>query len=81
MAAPTYRVNAYRDGCWWILHVPQLDGARGLDGCRGQACRYEHIEKDARDVIALVVDVVPSTIVLDLNIGDAPVPPAAGPHN
>ncbi len=68
MTTHTYRVDVHRDGRWWILHVPELDGTRGLNECLSQARRYEDIEKDARDLITLVADVAPSTVALDLHV-------------
>jgi hypothetical protein len=68
MATHTYRVDVHRDGRWWILHVPELDGTGGLDECLGQARRYHDIGKEARDLITLVADVAPSTVDLDLHI-------------
>lgn len=64
----TYHVDVYRDDRWWMIRVPELDGTQGIDEVISQARRYAEIEPQARDLIALVADVAPSTIELDLHI-------------
>lgn len=64
----TYHVDAYRDGSWWMIRVPELDGINGYGETLTQARRYADIETEARDYIGLVADVAPSTIKLDLHI-------------
>ncbi|MDF3280901.1 HicB family toxin-antitoxin system [Gordonia sp. N1V] len=68
-----YRVDVYRDGRWWMIRVPALDGHVDAEGVKlageaiTQARRYADIETEARDFIALVADVAPSTIELDVH--------------
>lgn len=64
----TYHVDVYRDDRWWMIRVPELDGTQGINEVISQARRYAEIESQARDLIALVADVAPSTIELDLHI-------------
>ncbi|BDZ64374.1 hypothetical protein GCM10025877_13120 [Agromyces mangrovi Wang et al. 2018] len=49
-----YRVNARRDGRWWLVEVPELDTV-------GQARNTAEVEDVAREVIALWLDVEPDT--------------------
>ncbi|WP_440711920.1 HicB family toxin-antitoxin system [Gordonia sp. FQ] len=64
----TYHVDVYRDDRWWMIRVPELDGSQGIAEVISQARRYAEIEPQARDLIALVADVAPSTIKLDLHV-------------
>lgn len=52
----TYRVSSVRSGEWWAFSVPAIPGAYG------QARRLDHVAREARDVIALM---------LELDEGDA----------
>ena len=63
-----YHVDVYRDDRWWMIRIPELDGVNGVDEPLTQARRYSEIETQARDLIALVADVAPSTIELDLHV-------------
>jgi hypothetical protein len=46
---PTYDIDVTRDGRWWMIHIPALDGLT-------QARFPGEIEDMARDFIALVTD-------------------------
>ena len=46
---PTYDIEVTRDGRWWMVHIPALDGLT-------QARFPEEIEDMARSYIALVTD-------------------------
>ena len=46
---PTYDIEVTRDGRWWMVHIPALDGLT-------QARFPEEIEDMARSHIALVTD-------------------------
>lgn len=54
----TYRVVAERSGKWWAAHVPEVSGVHT------QARRLEQIETEAREAIALMLDVEPESIVV-----------------
>ena len=54
----TYRVVAERSGKWWAAHVPDLPGVHT------QARRLEQVESEAREAIALMLDVEPKTIAV-----------------
>ncbi len=46
-----YSVNIERAGSWWAISVPELPGVFS------QARKRDNVEKMARDVIALYLDV------------------------
>lgn len=46
---PQYNVNVTRDGRWWMIEIPRIDGLT-------QARRLKEVEKMARDYIALATD-------------------------
>ena len=46
----TYRVTAERSDGWWAFSVPEVPGAHG------QAKRLDQVPAEARDVIALMLD-------------------------
>jgi predicted RNase H-like HicB family nuclease len=52
----TYRVVAERSGKWWAAHVPEVTGVHT------QARRLEQVEAEAREAIALMLDVEPESI-------------------
>ncbi|MGF2943838.1 HicB family toxin-antitoxin system [Mycobacterium sp. Lab-001] len=69
----TYRVNATRDGKWWMITVPELrryvtsDGAINLSDTT-QARRLSEVPNQARDFICTVIDKAPSEVGLDITI-------------
>lgn len=52
-----YDVNVTRDGKWWMVEVPAIDGLT-------QARRVSEVEDMARDLIAVMLDVPLSTVEL-----------------
>lgn len=46
----TYRVMAQRSDGWWAFSIPEIPGAHG------QAKRLDQVPAEARDVIALMLD-------------------------
>jgi hypothetical protein len=58
-----YLVEVTREGRWWLISVPQIDGVT-------QARRYADIEKMARDLIAITLDVRLSEVAVDVTFGD-----------
>jgi predicted RNase H-like HicB family nuclease len=54
----TYRVVAERSGKWWAAHVPEVSGVHT------QARRLEQVEAEAREAIALMLNVEPDTIAV-----------------
>lgn len=57
----TYKVNVYRDGKWWMIQVPELDGYVYPDGGRNcsdltQARWHGEIGRQARSFIATVIN-------------------------
>jgi predicted RNase H-like HicB family nuclease len=53
----TYDVTVTRDGRWWMVEIPELDGLT-------QARRLSEVEHMARDYIATWLDVALSTVKL-----------------
>jgi hypothetical protein len=53
----TYDVTVSRDGKWWMIHIPDLDGLT-------QSRRLGEIEDMARDYIAVVTDVPLSQVAV-----------------
>lgn len=58
----SYTARAERDGDWWAIDVPEVDGVFT------QARRLDQIEAMARDVIALMLDVDPASFDLKLDV-------------
>ena len=46
---PTYDIEVYRDGRWWMIRIPELDGLT-------QARHRGEIDEMARDYIAICTD-------------------------
>lgn len=69
----TYRVNVTRDGRWWMITVPELDGYRTPRGTINvsdttQARRLADVPTEARDFICTVTDSAPSEVGIDVTI-------------
>ncbi|URN15881.1 MULTISPECIES: type II toxin-antitoxin system HicB family antitoxin [Streptomyces] len=56
----TYRVTARRVGEWWALEVPDLPGVFS------QAKRLDQAEEAAREAIAVMLDVEPEEIAVEI---------------
>ena len=54
----TYRVVAERSGKWWAAHVPDVAGVHT------QARRLEQVEAEAREAIALMLEVEPESFAV-----------------
>lgn len=63
-----YRVTARRSGDWWALEVPDLPGVYS------QTKRLDRAESEAREAIAVMLDVEPDTIEVEV---DTQLPPEA----
>lgn len=57
----TYTVRVTREGKWWMIHVPDLDGLT-------QARRLGEAEDMARSLIAITLDTEPDTFDLAVTI-------------
>lgn len=55
----TYRVDAYRDGKFWLVRVPEIDRST-------QARHLREVDGMARDLIAIMQDVQPDSFALDI---------------
>lgn len=69
----TYRVTVTREGKWWMITVPELDGFTAPDGSINlndttQARRLSDVPAQARDFICTVTDTAPSEVVIDVTI-------------
>ena len=62
VAMRKFTVEARRSGTWWALSVPELRGVHS------QAKRLDQACDEARDVIALMLDVSPEEIQVDLDV-------------
>ncbi|MFD3704088.1 hypothetical protein ACFWUP_13150 [Nocardia sp. NPDC058658] len=60
----TYRIEVSRDGNWWMLRIPQLDGLNGNVEGLTQARRHADIPTEATDYVCTVADIAPSTVDL-----------------
>jgi predicted RNase H-like HicB family nuclease len=58
-----YDVTVTREGRWWMIHIPELDGVT-------QARRVSEIELMAREYIAVTLDVKLSDVDVSLSYGD-----------
>lgn len=59
----TYIAWVSRDGKWWMIHVPEIDGLT-------QARRIADVEQAARELIAVTLDVRLSEIAVDIHYQD-----------
>lgn len=53
----TYDVTVHRDGKWWMVEIPELDGLT-------QARRVADVQEAAREWIAVTLDVALSEVVV-----------------
>ena len=62
----TYEVHITgREGRWWAIEIPELGGMT-------QAVRLADVEGEARDYIAVTLDVAPSTVNVRVIMDDTP---------
>lgn len=61
---PTYTAKTARDGRWWFIQVPELDGVFS------QARRLDQVEHMTRDVVSLMLEVPPDSfdVVVDVDL-------------
>lgn len=57
----TYKATAERDGRFWLVHVPEVERFT-------QARNLREVEPMARDLVAVMLDVDPDTIAIDLEL-------------
>jgi predicted RNase H-like HicB family nuclease len=57
----TYVVNVTREGKWWLVAIPEIDGLT-------QARRLSEAEKMAREYIAVTLGAAPHSFEVDLRI-------------
>lgn len=62
MNEQSYRVDVVRSGDWWAITVPELSGVFS------QARRLDQVEDNAREAIAMMLDVDESTVNVDLDV-------------
>jgi predicted RNase H-like HicB family nuclease len=58
----TYKVTTERSGNWWAFSVPEVPGAHG------QAKRLEQVGTEARDVIAMMLEVPEDSFDVELDV-------------
>lgn len=66
----SYRIQAVRSGGWWAITVPELDGVFS------QAKRLDQVEANAREAIAMMLD-IDENDVGDLEVQVTPPPSVA----
>ena len=59
----TYAAQVSRDGKWWMIHVPEIDGLT-------QARRIADVEQAARELVAVTLDVKLSEVAVDIRYQD-----------
>jgi hypothetical protein len=59
-----YHLEVFRDDCWWMIRIPQLDGLNGNIEGLTQARRHADIATEATDYIRTVADVPASAVEL-----------------
>ncbi len=57
---PRYTAIAERDGTWWVITVPEVDGIYS------QARRLDRVEYMARDAISLMLEVPPDSFDVEV---------------
>lgn len=57
----SYEVRARRDGKWWMVEIPALNGLT-------QARRFNEVERMARDFIAVTQDVPIESVAVDISV-------------
>lgn len=60
----TYEVSVRREGRWWMVEVPELDGLT-------QARRLDEVERVAREFIAVTTDVPLSKVAAEVSVVEA----------
>lgn len=68
-----YEVNVTRDGRWWMITVPELDGYVTADGSVNvsdttQARRLSEVASEARDFICTITDQAPSKVDVKITV-------------
>lgn len=58
-----YRVEVTREGRWWMISVPEIDGLT-------QARRLSEVERMARELIAVTLDLRLSQVAVEVAFGD-----------
>lgn len=59
----TYAAQVSRDGKWWMIHLPEIDGLT-------QARRIADVEQAARELVAVTLDVKLSEVTVDIRYED-----------
>lgn len=60
----TYTAHVYREGKWWMIAVPEIDGLT-------QARRLADAEAQARSLVSVDQDVAPSEVSIDIVVDSA----------
>ena len=59
----TYAVQVSRDGKWWMIHIPEIDGLT-------QARRIADVKQAARELVAVTLDVKISEVAVEIRYED-----------
>jgi len=57
----TFQATVVRDGRWWLIHVPEIDGLT-------QARHLAEAERMARSLIAITLDAAPDSFGVELTL-------------
>jgi hypothetical protein len=72
----TYEAIAYRDDRWWTFALPELASAAPVDGTNvvvvGQAQSRDELDRAAREVVALSLDVGEGSVAVRVTIVESP---------
>ena len=61
LVGPTYAANITREGDWWMIHVPEIDGVT-------QTHDLADAGQMARELIAVTLDVPLDTVVVSTHV-------------
>jgi hypothetical protein len=61
MERPNYNVHVYKDGKWWMVEIPEIDGLT-------QARHLREADDMARDYIAATLDIPEDSFTLAMSI-------------
>lgn len=62
MEMRTYQIKTERSGNWWAFSIPDIPGAFG------QAKRLDQVRTEARDVVAMMLEVDEDSFGLELDV-------------
>ncbi|SFS10726.1 hypothetical protein SAMN04487783_1452 [Agrococcus baldri] len=61
IAKRTLRVDAHREGRWWVFEMPEIEAG-------GQAASFAELAREAQGAAAAYLDVTPDSIDVDVHV-------------